>query len=975
MSETRPKSIPSDPKVFISSTSEDLLPYRAAARDAAISAGFFPVMMEYFHADGSRKPLQASLDKVSETDVLVVIAAHRYGWKPPDQPGSPQKSITWLECEHAEGRGIEVLAFPLLKDAPWLETQYEEHRIVVAFRERRATPELLAEVTQDADALAEFKKWLDVGRTRVAFTNPDDLGRKVESALRDWRERHRLPEPKERPADPVRYLTCLREQTGWIDIRGLHVGSGEVHRFPIADLYIPLTKASQRQGLPSESEAARTFNLEDALEHRRLVIVGEPGAGKTTFLRRVANALCDAILREQMGAGPPPAAAPGIAGFLARLMGMFHKDEKAGPERPFPIFVRIAGLAEYIAKWHAQPGHSGPASAESPEWLIEYMAAMSREHNWRLGESFFRDKVEIEGAILFLDGLDEASGRVARERIARLFMAATVAWPQCRFVVTTRPLAYAGRSVLSGFSTAQIEPLEADAIDKFLERWCLALFGQSTESAKSHLDQLREALRAVPEIRRMARNPVMLTALAVVHWHERRLPQQRAELYESILVWLARARDEKPGRVPAERCLFLHQQLALAMLEHPRGRQVQVSKGWAADALAGQFTDIEAALAFLEEEEVDSGIVVSRDTEIRFWHLTFQEYLAARAIAGKPESAQRELLLRDGNIYKPEWRETALLLAGVLHVKQGPEKVDGLFDAVLDHLGERPTLAAQARCAGLLGAMVRDLGPLRYEPGPRYAGVMDAVLGIFDAGKAAGIDFAVRLEAAEALGQAGDPRLDRDNWVTIEAGEFLYGDPAQPLSLSAFQIARYPVMVAEYRRFVENDGYQDERWWPTGGFGEKTQPGEWEEQIQHPNRPVVSVSWYEASAYCAWAGARLPTEAEWERAARGVTGREYPWSDEKPDSTRANYSEKGPKHPTPVGLYPAGATPEGILDLAGNVWEWTADWYDASKDARVLRCGSWGSGQRNLRAADRSRYRPGDRFDDIGFRCAREVFP
>ncbi len=301
--------------------------------------------------------------------------------------------------------------------------------------------------------------------------------------------------------------------------------------------------------------------------------------------------------------------------------------------------------------------------------------------------------------------------------------------------------------------------------------------------------------------------------------------------------------------------------------------------------------------------------------------------------------------------------------------------MDGLFDAVLDHLGERPTLAGQARCAGLLGAMVRDLGPLRYEPGPRYAGVVDAVLGIFDADKAAGIDFAVRLEAAEALGQAGDPRLERDNWVTIEAGEFLYGDPAQRVSLRAFQIARYPVTVTEYRRFVENDGYQDERWWPTGGFREKTQPDDWEEQIQHPNRPVVSVSWYEASAYCAWAGVRLPTEAEWERAARGVAGREYPWGQEEPDATRANYGETGPRHPTPVGLYPQGATPEGILDLAGNVLEWTADWHGTSKAARVLRGGSWNYSQRNLRAVNRDRYHPGYGYIYIGFRCARDVAP
>ena len=128
--------------------------------------------------------------------------------------------------------------------------------------------------------------------------------------------------------------------------------------------------------------------------------------------------------------------------------------------------------------------------------------------------------------------------------MVRLFESATRAYRKCRFVVTTRPLSYQG---LAGFEKAQIEPLETAAIEKFLEHWCAALFPESAASAKRHLGELSEALRSVPEIRRMARNPVMLTALAVVHWNERRLPEQRADLYESILNWLARSREKRTG--------------------------------------------------------------------------------------------------------------------------------------------------------------------------------------------------------------------------------------------------------------------------------------------------------------------------------------------------------------------------------------------------------------------------------------------
>jgi formylglycine-generating enzyme required for sulfatase activity len=156
----------------------------------------------------------------------------------------------------------------------------------------------------------------------------------------------------------------------------------------------------------------------------------------------------------------------------------------------------------------------------------------------------------------------------------------------------------------------------------------------------------------------------------------------------------------------------------------------------------------------------------------------------------------------------------------------------------------------------------------------------------------------------------------------------------------AFDIGRYPVTVQEYRRFMEDDGYRNEVWWKEGRAGDRSQPDQWEEQLLHPNRPVVNVTWYEAAAYCASVGGRLPTEAEWERAARGTVGRKYAWGDEPPDPSRANYVETKVGKPTPVGLFPRGATPEGIQDLAGNVSEWTADWYDEGQ-LRVVRGGSW----------------------------------
>jgi hypothetical protein len=348
-------------------------------------------------------------------------------------------------------------------------------------------------------------------------------------------------------------------------------------------------------------------------------------------------------------------------------------------------------------------------------------------------------------------------------------------------VVTSRPAAYTGEAVLPGFTHAQIDALDVKAIGMFLGRWCEALFPGDEIQASAHRDELVQALR-VPAIARLARNPVMLTALAVVHWNERRLPEQRADLYESILTWLSRSREERAGRQPAERCLVLLQALALAMQNQKEGRKVQVSRRAAAEAISGEFRAarrgdrVAAAEQFLEAEEMDSGIVVGRGSELRFWHLTFQEFLAAKAIGGLSETEQRSLLLgRGSKLYAPEWREVVLLLGGVLH-GQGRAKVDGLVAGILDDLGKRPTLTAEARCAGLLGALARDLAPRLYEiADARYPELLGRVLGIFDAAQSASMPVDVRIEAAEALGQAGDPRLGLDNperWATIPAGAF-----------------------------------------------------------------------------------------------------------------------------------------------------------------------------------------------------------
>lgn len=1029
------------PTVFISSTVEDLAQYRAKARDAAIRTGFHPIMQEYFVAR-ENPPLDECMNRITEADVLVVIVAHRYGWVPADQPGGEAKSITWLECEKAVSKGKRILAFVIDEKCDWPANLYEENRMIEALKHGKATTKLLTEVQGNILKLREFKKSLGEERIYARFSTPDGLLNEVEAALRQCKQDLGIPAglSQFRGMDDTRnYLETLHEETAWINIRGLQVSAQKVYRFPITDLYIPLTAVTAPDARESlDIGRMQPMELQEALAHRRLVIVGDPGSGKTTFLRRIAFALTDAALTQAVVEILPNARSEPLsleqdqqaASFWQRLAAVFRQSEKqnpkklgkhlendsgSGPDHPFPVLIRVAELFEHIRNCQERLAYSGPPALDSPDWIFDFLNTRNREMNWGLSKDFFRRQSEAGSVILLLDGLDEAPGQMERQTMSRLFERTTRAYKNCRFVVTTRPLPYVGEATLEGFEMAQIKPLGPELVETFLGKWCQQVSPGSTTEAKRHLADLLEALHDRPEIRRMASNPVMLMALAVVHWNERKLPEGRAELYRSILRWLAYTRAQRKGREPADRCLTLLQHLALAMQDWKRGeREVQVSKRNAAEILASQFSGIaeaqrlENARAFLDQEEVDSGIIVSRGSEIRFWHLTFQEYLAARAIGGLPDSQQHRLLSEAGKILRPEWRETALLLAGVL-MEQGQAKVDGLISSILDRFGHESKLSDQACCVGLLGAVIRDLRPLYKLTDERYPSMLRAVLGIFEKTKAGGIDLRIRLEAAEALGQSGDPRLRRDqnNWVNITHGSFCMGaqqqdhngenydpdaheheSPIHEVRLEAYRIGRYPVTVEEFWRFKEDSGYQNPAWWKKGGFGERSQPDDWDEQLLHPNRPVVNVSWHEAAAWCDWAGGRLPTEAEWERAARGPDGRRFPWGDENPDPERACYGAAKISHPTPVGLFPRGMTPDGICDLAGNVWEWVADWYNKGYYAvcpignptgpvtgkyRVVRGGSWIFGSKYLRSSFRYAYNPGHRLNVIGFRCVREA--
>ncbi|MCY3550964.1 MAG: formylglycine-generating enzyme family protein [Candidatus Poribacteria bacterium] len=209
--------------------------------------------------------------------------------------------------------------------------------------------------------------------------------------------------------------------------------------------------------------------------------------------------------------------------------------------------------------------------------------------------------------------------------------------------------------------------------------------------------------------------------------------------------------------------------------------------------------------------------------------------------------------------------------------------------------------------------------------------------------------------------------------------------PQHQVYLSAYEISRYEITNAQYRAFIEATN----RPTPRGHNGEET----WlDETLNGGTQPVVGVTWFDAQAFAEWIGGSLPTEAQWERAARGTEARRYPWGNTPPKARQhANFARRY-NRPVAVGQFPKGESPDGIADLAGNVWEWCLDEYspiayqrgsgDVSKNplnlrfrdvlrARVIRGGAWDVGRAFLRSGLRFKFYPLDSTHTIGFRVVR----
>ena len=939
---------PASLRIFLSSTFEDLVEHRRSVDLALQRMLFSTSRMEIFGAR-PHAPLAECCKLAAEADAVVVMVAHRYGWVPTAaQGGDGKKSITWHEVEAAVAAGKPIFAFVVDEKARWAGRR-EQDRLTEA-----KSHEDFIEIGLAVRELGNFKTFLGQWQ-RDTFDTPDDLAMKVSTSLGRWLVEERGIEVTALDA----YLRDLIDETEHFKIQGLaQRGRGrDALRPRIENLYTPLHCRDSSHFGGGRMELSKILP-----RSRRILIEGQPGAGKSTFLRLVACLLARDTLGLTCGGGS----------WRSRFLGL---DD--GEPAPLPILLRLAAFVAFFEK--------NPGRPDDRERLLDLLEERNLERKLGFERAFWRQKLEQGGALLLLDGLDEVADLDCRERIFRIFADAENSW-KANMVVASRPFR-TDELRARGFLLTAVEPFSQEDIERFLFAWVAVLYEEKNEKAlggeaRKYSDSLAKAILNRPAVRQLAANPVMLTSLCVVHYNDGELPEARALVDWSVIHWLLRSREEQRQAalgLGAEFAFRTFAQLALALMESGKKAVFELSEAAALAApafererpgLTAKKRQTEAERWLLFECE-NSGVVEELPgRKLRFWHLGFAEFLAARELA-QDEAWWKRI---EQHLDDPQWGEALELFATCLYHLGGSERADKLLEAVLQG-GQGGELPAVARAVGLFGRFLPAIEVCGYKPAPElrrhFEALRDRVMAIFELEGAAKVPVKVRIAAAEALGRAGDPRLrpEVDNFLPV------------PGTTPGLLLGRFPVTVQEFQRFVDGRAYEESRFWDAEGWKMREKEGweaprDWEKQVRFPNRPVVGVSWFEAVAYCHWLKdlsrrpIRLPTEAEWQKAATSAQG-EYPWGEPEPTAEHANYGNLVGSA-SPVGIYPLGAGRWQHLDLAGNVWEWCSDVQpeENGEAVRPLRGGGCWHDAGSLRSAFRGGYWPRGRYDDFGFRVA-----
>jgi formylglycine-generating enzyme required for sulfatase activity len=977
--------------VFLSSTARDLGPHReAVARAIAKLDGFHAVRMEDFGARNWKSD-DFCRARVAECDVFLGLIGFLHG----SSPEAGEASFTEREYDAAVEAGIPRLLF-LASDEfplpPTLREPDEKWQRQERFRERVL-----------GDRIVQF------------FDHPDPLATLAVAALRNL-ERELPPVPGGGGAASTAvvpsalrtaYLSRLYREAASLSLLGIDpaaAGGEEDAGLRLDAAYTALLTLTPREhhlrpGAPEARERPLSA-LEQLNRHRHLVLLGDPGSGKSTFVNFVALCMAGEIL------GPPSAG-------LDLLRSPLPDTRGADEEEPQPwdhgalLPVRVV-LRDFAARGLPAVGERATA-----RHLWEFIAGTLADASLPGCADDLYKHLQETGGLILLDGLDEVpEAESRRQQIREAIEDFVKSFAKCRVLLTSRTYAYQNQGwKLGGFTEGVLAPFSDGQIRRFIARWyahSAALGRHSNEDAEGKAVHLRQAVFGREHLRELAERPLLLTLMACLHaWRGTSLPEKREELYASAVeLLLDRWESQRVIRDREGKPVFLQPSLAQYLKTGKDAvRQTLEELAFEVHAAQGDLPgtadvpegDLVARLLGLRRtpdanpaELVDylsqrAGLLVPRGVGVyTFPHRTFQEYLAACHLSAEDFPAT---LAELGRTDPDRWREV-LLLAGAKAARGTPSAVWQLARELCYREPDAPEvtpadlwgahLAGQAIVEAVdLSRKMSEANRLQLELLRRWH------VHLLRTGD---LPARERALAGKSLARIGDSRFDPERWflpreplfgfVEVPAGPFLMGEGEEQheVPLPTFFISRYPVTVAQFRAFVEHSGYEAEPWVLEGVA----------------NHPVVGVSWHDGVAFCEWLTERLrelpldlgiggfkaalPSEAEWEKAARGMDGRDYPWEGGS-DPERANYGETGIGEPSTVGCFPDGASPFGCEEMSGNVLEWTrALWGEdgredpSSSGPRVLRGGAFVDDASYLRCAVRLRSHPSDRYSGVGFR-------